>query len=503
MTRVIHTGDTHLGYRQYHSPTRREDFLDAFRQVVQDAIADDVDAVVHAGDLYHDRRPGLQDLLGTIDVLEPLREHDIPFLAVVGNHEGTRDAQWLDLFETLGLAERLDADGRRVGNAVLYGMDYVPESRRDALDYEFADPAAAHPEAAHAVLVSHGLFTPFAHANWDLDEVLRESNVDFDAVLLGDNHTPDTVQVEDTWVTYCGSTERASATERDPRGYNIVEFDEDVTITRRGLDTRNFVFIDVDLGAGEGSEFVLEKLREHDLDGAVVIVTIEGEGESITPAELEEFGRDRGALVTRVNDRREIETPEGDVEVSFADPDEAVRERVREMGLSGAAREVDQTVRDAAVADTNVRDRVRAHVEDVIDDPDAFESVDPEDQPTEAPAERPGNAPASAATPDGTDDLAAETASDADTAGREPAEPTDGEARREPVEAAPGSSPVETVEVDEAEETVVGENGVGTGEERGDEDGADGEEQADSEEQVDDDAKPADDAANATMEDFL
>ncbi|MFB6372124.1 MAG: putative bifunctional diguanylate cyclase/phosphodiesterase, partial [Bradymonadaceae bacterium] len=37
-----------------------------------------------------------------------------PFLAIVGNHEGTRDAQWLDLFETLGLAERLDDSGRVV-----------------------------------------------------------------------------------------------------------------------------------------------------------------------------------------------------------------------------------------------------------------------------------------------------------------------------------------------------------------------------------------------------
>ena len=52
MTRVIHTGDTHLGYQQYHEPIRREDFLAAFRQVIEDAVAEDVDAVVHAGDLF-------------------------------------------------------------------------------------------------------------------------------------------------------------------------------------------------------------------------------------------------------------------------------------------------------------------------------------------------------------------------------------------------------------------------------------------------------------------
>jgi len=362
MVRVIHTGDTHLGYRQYHSPERRQDFLDAFESVVEDAVAADVDAVVHAGDLYHDRRPGLRDILGTIDALRPLRDADIPFLAIVGNHEGTRDAQWLDLFETLGLAERLDEAGRRVGDTTFYGLDYVPESKRDALDYEFAAP-----ETEHAALVSHGLFTPFAHADWDLDTVLDESNVAFDAVLLGDNHAADTAQVGETWVTYCGSTERASASERDPRGYNVVEFaDGDAAISRKGIETREFVFVDVDLGPEDGTEYVRERLRERDVADAVVVVTVEGDGDTVTPADIERFGDERGALLTRVNDRREVEA-EDDVEVSFADPDEAVRERVRDLGLREASLDIDDTVRDGDVADSNVRERVKQRVEDVLD----------------------------------------------------------------------------------------------------------------------------------------
>ena len=382
MARVIHTGDTHLGYRQYHSSVRRQDFLDAFRSVVQDAVEADVDAVVHAGDLYHDRRPGLRDILGTIDALEPLRDAGIPFLAVVGNHEGTRDAQWLDLFETLGLAERLDGSGRRVEDTVFYGLDYAPQSKRSELDYDF-EPH----DADNTALVSHGLFTPFAHANWDLDEVLGESNVDFDAALLGDNHAADTAQVGDTWATYCGSTERASANEREARGYNIVEFAGDVHISRKGLDTREFVFVDVDLGPEDGTAFLRERIREHDVESAVVIVTVEGDGENVTPADVERFGDERGALVTRVNDRREVET-QTDVEVSFADPDDAVRERVREMGLSEAGLDVDDTVRDPDVADSNVRDRVKQRVEAVMNDADESESAgETADESADEPAD--------------------------------------------------------------------------------------------------------------------
>ena len=367
MTRVIHTGDTHIGYQQYHSPERRQDFLAAFEQVIDDAIDADVDAVVHAGDLFHDRRPDLQDLLGTLSALRTLSDADVPFLAVVGNHESTRGGQWLDLFENLGLAVRLGSEPYVLGNTAFYGLDHVPESRRDDLEYQFAPH-----DADFAALVSHGLFTPFAHANWDTETVLTESNVDFDAVLLGDNHKADEAQVEGAWVTYCGSTERASASEEPGRGYNVVEFGPDVDIRRRSLETRSFAFVEVDLAEGEGTERVREQLRQHDLTDAVAIVEITGEGDPVTPASVEEFATDRGALIARVKDRRELEASETDVSVSFADPDDAVRERISELGLSQAALDIDETIRASKTPDSNVREEVKARVEALVEDEDAF-----------------------------------------------------------------------------------------------------------------------------------
>jgi len=361
MTRVIHTGDTHVGYQQYNVPDRRDDFLDAFRQVVRDAIADDADAVVHAGDLFHDRRPALADIMGTLSVLEELSEAGIPFLAVVGNHEAKRDAQWLDLYESLGLATRLDDEPTVIGDTAFYGLDFVPRSQRDDLDYDFAPH-----DADSAALVTHGLFQPFDYGDWDAAEILTEASVTFDALLLGDNHDPGKQQVEDAWVTYCGSTERASASEREDRGYNIVSFDDEVRITRRGLDTREFVFVDVDLGPEEGVERVQSRVGQHDLEDAVVIVSISGDGDPVTPASVESFALDRGALVARVTDHREITAEEQETEISFADPDDAVTERVRDLGLSEAAHDIDETIRASKVADANVKDEVERHVRDLL-----------------------------------------------------------------------------------------------------------------------------------------
>ena len=281
MTRVIHTGDTHLGYQQYHLPQRREDFLDSFRQVAADAVGEGVDAVVHAGDLFHDRRPTLPDIMGALSVLRGLDDAGIPFLAVVGNHESKRDAQWLDLFESLGLATRLGPEPVTVGDVAVYGLDFVARAERDGLDYDFADH-----DCDYAVLASHGLFQPFDHGDWDIREILAGSPVRFDAALLGDDHTPQTRRVEephDAWLTYCGSTERASADERENRGYNLVVFEDDppdppadaVDIRRRALDTREFVFVDIELGPGEGVERVRERVTQEELTDAVVVVSLD------------------------------------------------------------------------------------------------------------------------------------------------------------------------------------------------------------------------------------
>lgn len=383
MAQLLHTGDTHIGYEQYHSPQRRADFLQAFEQVVADAIDLDVDAVVHAGDLFQNRRPDLPDIQGAIRTLSRLQEANIPFLAIVGNHEEKRGQQWLDLFAELGLAERLGATPRVVGDMALYGLDYVPPTTRDRLDYSFQPH-----DAAYAGLVAHGLFEPFSGADWDTAAVLEAASVTFDAMLLGDNHEPGISEVDDTWVTYPGSTERASATEREARGYNLVSTaPSGIRIERRQLDTRRFVFVDVELGPDDGAAMVRERIREYDHTDAVTIITIEGDGESIPPGPLEELAVEDGALIARVNDRREVEAETPDYEVTFADPDEAVRERLRDLGLSTTGREIDRLIRDADIAQTNLRDRVYERIAAAMEAPaedDDNDGTAKEEEPADA-----------------------------------------------------------------------------------------------------------------------
>jgi DNA repair exonuclease SbcCD nuclease subunit len=430
VTTLLHTGDTHVGYQQYHSPERRADFRRAFEQVIDDAIAGDVDAVVHAGDLFHDRRPDLRALQTVLDLLSTLRDAEIPFYAIVGNHEARRQGQWLDLFARMGLATRLDRAGTVLEDVTLYGLDHVGPARRANLAYDFDTP-----ETDHAILVGHGLFSPFEGWDWNLGDVIESSTVDFDAVLLGDNHEPTLpdsdgttyrATVEDTPVTYSGSTERTGADQESARGYNLVTVDPDgpepVRIARRSLDAaRDFEYVPVTLAEDEGVDRVREVVRQHDLADSVAVVRIDGEGEPVAPAAVEEAALVEGALLARVTDHRtEAKRAEDDAEpVEFADPDEAVRERLGELGLSEAGEAVEDIVR-SGTADTKVRETVERRTREYLDEPEAFE-------PTEVSTPKPAASDEKASTVDDEHPAAEEVApaADQETPGLEEEGPID------------------------------------------------------------------------------
>lgn len=375
-TRVIHTADTHIGYTQYHNRERERDFLDAFENVIDDAIEQDVDAVIHAGDLFHNSNPDPRALHGTIEELKRLNEAGVRFLGIVGNHEGTNDREWIDLFEKLGIGERLDNTPTVVGDTAFYGLDHIPETRRQDLSYHFETS-----DTEYTALVGHGQFTPLTPGSWDAEEVLSKSNLAFDAFLLGDDHKRQITELNGTVTTYPGSTERTAADQDRDRVYNLVTFgvelddyEASVKIDWEAIDTRQFVYLQSELAADEGTATIREKLSNRAIEDAVVIVEVKGDGSNIQPAEIEEYGKEQGAFIVRVYDRREFEESDGSVDVDFADPESAARERLSEMDLTEATYELEQEVRTDSVPSSKLPDHTEDEVDNLIEErPEAFE----------------------------------------------------------------------------------------------------------------------------------
>lgn len=379
MARFIHTADTHLGYRQYHLQEREQDFLDAFIEVIDTAIEEDVDAVIHAGDLFEHSRPDPTTLSHTVQQLQRLADAGIPFLAVVGNHEATADNQWMDIFGQLDLGERLGTEPHIIGDTALYGQDYVTQSRRQSLRYDFQPTD----DAEHSLLVAHGLFKPVTTGNWDINDILTESPVVFDGVLLGDDHTPRITNVDGTPVTYPGSTERTDADQRDNRRINIITTDSDdgIEITTRELNSpRTFHYTEIDLSSGQGIEHVRNHIDSlEDIEGVVLIIELDGEGEDVMHGPIEQYGEEAGALEVRVYDRREetlSDAPEMDVQ--FVNPDNAIDKRLQEMDITPPAADIEREVRRGETARTSMADTIQGRTDMLIEEaPTVFdETVD-------------------------------------------------------------------------------------------------------------------------------
>ena len=87
MFRFIHVSDTHLGVRPYGLIERERDFYDAFRWVIDKALELRVDAVLHAGDMFHSSSPRPVTYVNVIRELRRLVEAGIKFIVAPGNHE--------------------------------------------------------------------------------------------------------------------------------------------------------------------------------------------------------------------------------------------------------------------------------------------------------------------------------------------------------------------------------------------------------------------------------
>lgn len=83
----VHASDLHLGYAQYGLEARRQDFDNAFKELVDKTIALKPDFMIIAGDLFHQARPSNNTLENTIRNFKRLKDANIPVLTVDGSHD--------------------------------------------------------------------------------------------------------------------------------------------------------------------------------------------------------------------------------------------------------------------------------------------------------------------------------------------------------------------------------------------------------------------------------
>jgi DNA repair exonuclease SbcCD nuclease subunit len=287
--KILHLADTHLGFRQFSGqldPVRklnqREcDVYAVWHAAVDIAIKREVDAVVHAGDLFDSARPSPRALSEALDAFARLRDADIPVIVIAGNHETPRFRSGGSVFEVL---ERFgvhavwrEPQSVRIGTAAFHAVPHESDPDQLRTDVESLRLDAA---AEHNVLVVHcgiqALPRPtYAEVNQiELDpDVLAEAG--FDYVALGHLHRFQAPQVN---ALYPGSLERLDFADLEGEKA-AVEIDLAAGagapgfVTRHPLRTRPLIDVQIDCGGCDPTsvlERVEAELTAHELDGAVV-----------------------------------------------------------------------------------------------------------------------------------------------------------------------------------------------------------------------------------------
>lgn len=244
--RFIHMADVHLGYQQYGSKERFNDFSQVFLYIVDQAIERQVDFCLLAGDLFEKRTVDPLAMRVAIEGLRMLREASIPVVAVEGNHEKAhyRDQySWVDFLDALGYLHLLnprfengrailepysDAGGAYVdlpGGVRVYGIKYYGASTGKVFGL-FADALAEmdHSQVRFSILMAHagleGQLPRYSGTFTYNDVALLRERISY--LALGHIHKPYAV---DGWIYNPGSPETWSIEEVawPERGYYLVE----------------------------------------------------------------------------------------------------------------------------------------------------------------------------------------------------------------------------------------------------------------------------------------
>lgn len=248
--RLLFVSDTHLGIDLPARPRvarrrRGEDFLRCFEAALAPALAGEVDAVLHGGDLHFRSRVPAWLAQAALAPLLRVAARGVPVLLVPGNHERSRLP-----FPLLARHERLHVfhAPRTVtlsarGLAVAFsGFPYARDVRARFPDLLSATRRHERP-ADVRVLCLHqcvegatcgpGNFTFRAG-----DDVIRRSDLPVDAavVLSGHVHRHQVLRApRGPPVVYAGSVERTSFAEAgEPKGAVIVD------LSRRGVEAIDF-----------------------------------------------------------------------------------------------------------------------------------------------------------------------------------------------------------------------------------------------------------------------
>lgn len=276
--KFMHVGDTHIG-KVFKDEQRNKDVKSAFKQVIDYAIANKLDFIVHAGDLFNEGDPSLNDLLFVTDELSRLKQSSIKLFIVPGSHDvgiGEEDSI-IELFDRNGLLVNLNSKryikytkdevllkGETYKNATICGV----RGKRSRVEDEIFKKLRIEDDKTSwiKIFLFHHTISSLGEQFKDLDIESLPKGFDYYAAGHWHGHKGD-IRYGEGVIQYPGSTEYCDEKEmvdNPNRGFYVVEYGE------KGI---------------ENIEYITLETRERE------IIRIDAEGKKVSSVESEIYNK--------------------------------------------------------------------------------------------------------------------------------------------------------------------------------------------------------------------
>ncbi len=232
---IIHVSDTHLGYRQFNLNEREKDIYEAFNEVIDTAVKDRVDAVIHSGDIFDVPRPSGNALYKLTEAIKRLNEHNIRFFFTLGEHDISRvkDTPFPAIFnKLLKMAEYVGNDNIHEYKGVVIGG--FPKHRKGEHDTLLRKLKAIEDKvkgySAKKILVMHQGLHEFHEYAGELS--VYDLPKGFDYYAMGHLHDHSCKYLNNMLVCYPGSIDnmRSEGISDATRGFCMLDLSGDVNV---------------------------------------------------------------------------------------------------------------------------------------------------------------------------------------------------------------------------------------------------------------------------------
>jgi len=233
--KFLHTGDTHLGASNYKLKEREDDFMKAFEQLIEIAIREKVEFIVHSGDLFDVGTPNHSTVIKCVEQLKRLKEAKIPVFIIPGSHDMHLDSTIITLLEAVGLVTNLAhkryreiKDGKLMLSGEVYNNVFMCgiEGRRANIKKVFENLEINWPEKHdYSIFLFHHTISSVSTMEGYMDIPTSYLPKNFDYYAAGHVHA---IYDKDK-IHYPGSIEYCSLTEvksGEKKYANIIENDE-------------------------------------------------------------------------------------------------------------------------------------------------------------------------------------------------------------------------------------------------------------------------------------